>query len=607
MDRVRAFCGLPGVESDVAFATDHKFVGCWEDHHHQERLPFLRVPEPCRNLVVFLVLLACPIMSRAQSQPAIFAVFQGDHGLGCCNNNLYNLSTGGNTQFVQSGESITGSFGDASLAISLHIFEDGATTDGDGGRLDVYVLGPPGTPFRLQYTYTQGSSAINQSSGGYLTTIFFQGFQSFGFQVSPGSSNQKNVSGGDTVVGTTSAQTITYLGQTYSLAWSAGHLIEVGANTCCGSYTGHAEADLNFSVTLISNCTFGIVPSTAGVDALGETGSVALTASQPTCAWTANSNASWLTVTSGTSGSGSGTIGYTAAANISNAPRQGTLTIGGQVFTVAQAGVNLTLALENPTAPPSDNPNLKLTKATVTVVDTNGKIIPSFGVSFRAEPVNWHISGHLHNNIDQMQASSFLDPIFGLSSTSCSTDSSGSCSLLYVSPIVSGIFRVTSTSIQLSSLLDTRDLLVKVPGVLTSLSFGSTYRPTGDIPGAHVDNHNGTLYLRTAITSIGNAYFSLTGQTLGINDMSLPLGGVFDISDGIQRTQCSIPPQVPNCDWVPPHHLHRVGKSVDIDHSTKLGLNGPDAQINLLLLDWLAARWGLFPINEGNIHYESPL
>ncbi|MBA3270827.1 MAG: BACON domain-containing protein [Acidobacteria bacterium] len=60
------------------------------------------------------------------------------------------------------------------------------------------------------------------------------------------------------------------------------------------------------------------------------------------CAWSATSNdASWITVTSGATGSGSGSVGFTVMANTS-AARTGTVTIAGQTFTVNQAGVAVT-------------------------------------------------------------------------------------------------------------------------------------------------------------------------------------------------------------------------------------------------------------------------
>jgi len=57
------------------------------------------------------------------------------------------------------------------------------------------------------------------------------------------------------------------------------------------------------------------------------------------CPWTAVSNSSFLTVTSGASGSGNGTVGYEVAQNSTGVPRMGTLTIAGLTFTVNQSNV----------------------------------------------------------------------------------------------------------------------------------------------------------------------------------------------------------------------------------------------------------------------------
>jgi hypothetical protein len=54
------------------------------------------------------------------------------------------------------------------------------------------------------------------------------------------------------------------------------------------------------------------------------------------CGWTATSNASWLTINQGSSGSGNGTVAFAIAAN-TGAHRTGTLTVAGQAFTVTQA------------------------------------------------------------------------------------------------------------------------------------------------------------------------------------------------------------------------------------------------------------------------------
>jgi hypothetical protein len=82
-------------------------------------------------------------------------------------------------------------------------------------------------------------------------------------------------------------------------------------------------------------CTYGIAPTSASSPAAGGGGTVGVTAGTG-CAWTATSNAAWLTITAGASGAGNGTVGYSVAAN-TGAARNGSLTVAGQTFTVNQA------------------------------------------------------------------------------------------------------------------------------------------------------------------------------------------------------------------------------------------------------------------------------
>lgn len=71
--------------------------------------------------------------------------------------------------------------------------------------------------------------------------------------------------------------------------------------------------------------------------ASGQTVSVTgVTTASTSCAWTAVSNNSWITITGGASGTGIGTVTYSVDTN-TGAARTGTITIGGQIFTVNQA------------------------------------------------------------------------------------------------------------------------------------------------------------------------------------------------------------------------------------------------------------------------------
>jgi hypothetical protein len=48
------------------------------------------------------------------------------------------------------------------------------------------------------------------------------------------------------------------------------------------------------------------------------------------------SNASWITITSGATGTDDGTVKYTVQANSTDNNRTGTLTIAGQTFTLTE-------------------------------------------------------------------------------------------------------------------------------------------------------------------------------------------------------------------------------------------------------------------------------
>ncbi len=95
-----------------------------------------------------------------------------------------------------------------------------------------------------------------------------------------------------------------------------------------------------------------------------------VTTTTAACAWTASSNAlPWLTITSGASGTGNGSVGLSIAAN-TGAARTGTATIAGQTFTVNQAAFvapcTYSIALDD--AQPI--PALRCDRATVTVTTT---------------------------------------------------------------------------------------------------------------------------------------------------------------------------------------------------------------------------------------------
>jgi hypothetical protein len=85
-------------------------------------------------------------------------------------------------------------------------------------------------------------------------------------------------------------------------------------------------------------CAFqGFGTSGATFIAAGGAGSVAVSTNGPACPWAVTSNAAWVTITSGSSGSGfGGTIEFSVAANPLALSRTATLSSAGQSFTITQ-------------------------------------------------------------------------------------------------------------------------------------------------------------------------------------------------------------------------------------------------------------------------------
>jgi hypothetical protein len=82
------------------------------------------------------------------------------------------------------------------------------------------------------------------------------------------------------------------------------------------------------------SCTYSIAPPSQTIDSTGGVGSVNVTTTAG-CAWTASSNATWIVITNGASGTGNGTVTFAITTNIGGS-RTGTLTIAGQTATVQQ-------------------------------------------------------------------------------------------------------------------------------------------------------------------------------------------------------------------------------------------------------------------------------
>ncbi len=85
-----------------------------------------------------------------------------------------------------------------------------------------------------------------------------------------------------------------------------------------------------------ASCVSALSPTSQNFSTSGGTGSISVTAPSG-CNWTAAISHSFVTVTSGASGSGNGTITFSVAAN-NGAYRTAVIVVGTKVFTITQAG-----------------------------------------------------------------------------------------------------------------------------------------------------------------------------------------------------------------------------------------------------------------------------
>jgi hypothetical protein len=111
--------------------------------------------------------------------------------------------------------------------------------------------------------------------------------------------------------------------------------ISVAANSGPQRSAGINVNGQRFVATQLSGCTYSINPTSWGFPAEGAADWVWVTAT-PGCFWTTSSQASWLTITTGSAGYGSAITYFVVAPN-PGGPRSGTMTIAGYTFTALQA------------------------------------------------------------------------------------------------------------------------------------------------------------------------------------------------------------------------------------------------------------------------------
>lgn len=156
------------------------------------------------------------------------------------------------------------------------------------------------------------------------------------------------------------------------------------------SFSGDGAGNYALSLTMpAGGCSYAISQAGQSFTTNGGTGTVNIS-TQPGCAWTAMSNNNWLTISSGGSGTGAGTVSYSVAAN-AGAARTSIMNLAGLKFIVTQSGANgaacpMIANVTPPSGAPGGNVTINGANFTgVTAVKFTGGVPASFTIAGDAQ------------------------------------------------------------------------------------------------------------------------------------------------------------------------------------------------------------------------------
>ncbi|MGD0499334.1 MAG: M36 family metallopeptidase [Bryobacteraceae bacterium] len=109
------------------------------------------------------------------------------------------------------------------------------------------------------------------------------------------------------------------------------------------SVAATAAATFALVITQTAPCSYSVSPASQTFIAAGGPATIAVTAAAG-CAWTASSPLSWVSITSGATGTGNGSVAIQAASN-GDTNRSGSITVAGQSVPIHQASTLCTFAV----------------------------------------------------------------------------------------------------------------------------------------------------------------------------------------------------------------------------------------------------------------------
>ncbi len=117
---------------------------------------------------------------------------------------------------------------------------------------------------------------------------------------------------------------------------ASGLVTSVGAGSCEVTATHQGARATTSASVAVRTCTYVLSETRVTFERDGGNRSVTVQSSDGGCSWQAVSNASWVLVTGGTSGTGNGTVSYRVEPHPGGASRQATIPVGNQSLSITQ-------------------------------------------------------------------------------------------------------------------------------------------------------------------------------------------------------------------------------------------------------------------------------
>ena len=212
---------------------------------------------------------------------------------------------------------------------------DGQTTN--AGTISMTYSGSDETPPEVLLV-SPGISVANVAVNTTVTALFNEAMNGSSFKTT--SFILENASDNSVVAGSVGYNSVSKIA-TFSPEASLAPNIEYRATLTAviTDIAGNPLPGGGYSWSFITGdltCAYSIDPATQTINPAGGSGEITVTASNNACAWTAVSAEPWITITSGDSGTGSGTVQFTVSENTGASPRTGAITVAGETFTVQQ-------------------------------------------------------------------------------------------------------------------------------------------------------------------------------------------------------------------------------------------------------------------------------